>query len=89
MRFYNYSGNEVEVDESTPDSTIGAKTNDAKFHVKEYRGVLFDPIGVDARNAGKARWRETTEACFNLYTRFLRTKEGHVLRRAERELLDV
>jgi len=87
MKFYSYSGKEVEEDEE--ERSVGAKSDGVSYFVKEYRGMLFNPIGVDARNANRATWREATESCFALYTRFLRTKEDNILRRAERELIDV
>jgi len=88
MRYYNYSGHEADPEQVT-EAKLGLKTDGTHFYVKQYRGMLFNPIGVDARKAKDAKWVTTTESCYNLYKSFLESKKDHILRRAERELIDV
>jgi hypothetical protein len=88
MRYYNYSGNEVDPEQES-EAKIGMKSDSEHFFVKQYRGMLFNPIGVDARKAKDAKWVQTTEECYELYGSFLESKKDHILRRAERKLIDV
>jgi hypothetical protein len=87
MIYYNYSGKELEIEEEN--DTCAIKQDGDTFYVKEYRGELFNPVGTDSRKILVTKWRRSSERCATLYRRFLETKAEHLLRRAERELLDV
>ena len=84
MTLYNRAGKEVEDEKYA----LCKEENDG-YYVKNFRGSLFDPVGIYSNKGKETTWRKCSQRCFDLYLKYLSKREGYILRLAERELIDV
>ena len=55
--------------------TVSENTEYVKHYIKVFRGELIDPHSIDYNlNTKLASYKKVSEATFNYYTRYLRTK---------------
>jgi len=76
----------------------GQERPNEKYHVKFFRGSIFDPHGMDAARANSSpsnaspltgEFKKVNVQTFNYYTDYLRTHKKNSLVRAGREHINV
>ena len=98
--FYNESLEEVDEKDSSVCAkavVVGDRTKYYKYYLKQERrsGYLYNPKGMYSGaskrrdTAGQSQWkfRQVNEKVFNMYLKFLETKNEAWLNNAERELV--
>jgi hypothetical protein len=90
--YYNLDGSSEETS-STGSCAYSVKVNDLpeKYYIKFFRGSILDPYGMDSRkiNSPLCVYKKVNITVFGYYSDYLTTKKGELLRRAERNYINV
>ena len=93
--FYTYYNLDGSLGESSSKGTCAysVRVNELPemYYIKFFRGSILDPYGMDARKIDSPLciYKKVSDTVFGYYSDYLTTKKGELLRRAERNYINV
>lgn len=89
--FYDTDGNAITEQVERSCAYIATLKGVESHYVKKFRGLLFDPRGIDGDklNAIATKFSKVKKTTFNFYIDYLKTKEKNYYSWAERDNIDV
>ena len=89
--FYNEDGEVVTEDVGVACAYIASVKDKESYYIKTFRGVLFDPQGMDSNiiNAIATKFSKVQQKTFDFYIDYLKSKERNHYTWAERSNIDV
>ena len=82
--YYNKKGAEASWEETFLAKKVEHDRGKTVHLISQYRGLLFDPWGPYVNKSDSSTLKKTSEKAFNLYLRYLTTRDRSSLVLAER-----